>query len=322
MATLTVRSYQGETDLASIAHFLNTCEKADRFGQYYAIDELRREFTEPGFNPTRDMRLWEDDQGNLIAFAQLWIPIETVEPLTDGYLWFRVLPTARGQGLETDIIAWGEVRLWEVGRDRNLPALLRTGCRDDQGDRILLFQNCGFTYERCFLRMGRSLTEPIPEIELPNGFAIATSQGNQDRQLRVELHNAAFADHWNYHPWTLEAATHWEQERYQPELDLIAIAPDGTYAAFCTNDIDPEDNAQRGVREGWVGTLGTHPRFRRRGLARAMLVAGLRALCDRGMELAKLGVDTENPNQAMHLYESVGFQKIHANLSYAKAIER
>lgn len=321
--TLTVRSYAGECDLQAIATFLNLCETVDQFGHYSSVSELRHGFSEPGFDPAQDVRLWTDGTGQLVAYAQTWIPKQSEQSTSaDGFLWFRVHPTVRGRELEPAILAWGEVRISEVGRSRHLPARLRSGCRDSQGDRILLLQNCGFVYERCFLRMERSLIEPIPMPQFPADFTLSHSQGRQDIEARLDLYNQAFSDHWNFYPTTIEERTHKETgENYRPELELLAIAPEGSYAAFCFCKIDREDNAQRGCLEGWIGVLGTRREFRRRGLGRAMLLAGLQKLRSAGMEVAKLGVDTENVNLAQGLYESVGFQRVYANLAYVKEVE-
>jgi ribosomal protein S18 acetylase RimI-like enzyme len=39
-----------------------------------------------------------------------------------------------------------------------------------------------------------------------------------------------------------------------------------------------------------------------------------------GMNIAKIGVDYDNPNGARQLYESVGFRKLHTNVSYYKDV--
>jgi mycothiol synthase len=320
---LTVRSYAGECDLQAIATFLNLCETVDQFGHYYSVSEMRRELSEPGFDPARDVRLWTDETGQLIAYAQMWIPKQSAQSTTtDGFLWFCVHPTVRECGLEPNILAWAEVRIAEVGRSRHLPARLRSSCRDSQGDRLLLLQNCGFVYERCFLRMERSLTEPIPMPQFPAGFTLSHSYSQQDIEARLDLHNQAFSDHWNFYPVTVEELMHEEtDENYRPELELLAIAPDGSYAAFCLCRIDHENNTQRGCRVGGIRSLGTRREFRRQGLGRAMLLAGLQKLRLERMEVARLGVDTENVNLALALYESVGFRRVFATLAYVKGVE-
>ncbi|MBP1632328.1 MAG: Acetyltransferase, partial [Acidobacteria bacterium] len=50
--------------------------------------------------------------------------------------------------------------------------------------------------------------------------------------------------------------------------------------------------------------------YRRRGLARSLLVQSLHAVRERGMAEAALGVLTENLHGAFRLYESVGFRVV------------
>jgi mycothiol synthase len=327
MVTLMVRPYVGEADLEAIAHLLHACELVDQFDVFHSVSTLRQEFTEPGFDPVRDVRLWLDEADRLIGFAQMWIPLPTPESNeAEGYLWFRVHPQWRWQGLELEMMAWGERRIAEVGQERQLPARLRLACRETESDRIRFFEQSGLVNVRRFLKMERDLTEPIAIVPFPEGFVLGHAQGEADAQRRLELHNQSFRDHWNHHPATLEEWLHWDRDGdYRSELDLVAIvqgqgAADGTYAAYARCSIDLEENAARGCLEGWIGILGTRRDFRRRGLGRAMLLAGLVKLREAGMTVAKLGVDTENRNQAQGLYESVGFCKKVANLAYTKLV--
>ncbi len=116
------------------------------------------------------------------------------------------------------------------------------------------------------------------------------------------MFNQTFIDHWNYHPLTVETHKHWFTDpNYKPEFDLVAIAPDGTFAAFCFCYINPEENEHFARKEGWIADLGTRRGFRKIGLGRAMLLAGLHQLKAAGMDTAKLGVDADNPNGASRL---------------------
>jgi len=137
----------------------------------------------------------------------------------------------------------------------------------------------------------------------------------------VEMFNQSFIDHWNHHDLTVESYRHWRSDPdYRPELDLIAVATDGTFAAFCYCHINPEDNKRKGRNEGWIGVLGTKRGFRKRGLGRAMLLAGMQRLKAAGVDTARLGVDSENPNGAGQLYESVGFRKLYTRIMYVKDV--
>jgi ribosomal protein S18 acetylase RimI-like enzyme len=135
------------------------------------------------------------------------------------------------------------------------------------------------------------------------------------------MFNQSFIDHWNHHPATIESQAHWiESPKYDPERDLIAVAPDGTFAAFCFCWVDPEANERNNRLEGWIDMLGTRRGFRKIGLGRAMLLAGLLRLKEEGLKIARLGVDSENPSGALRLYESTGFVTEHTWVAYRKAV--
>lgn len=314
---LTMRPYAGETDLQAIADLINACEAVDQLDEGTSVSELRLEFDSPSLDKARDLCLWSDTECRLIGFAQLSIPQS--DRVIDGSLWFRVHPAARGGNVETQIVSWGEERMRSVSQERGVSVKLRSGTRDDKADRIALLEGCGFTPDRYFLTMKRSLAEPILERGFPAGFTLRQVNGEQDAQPWVELHNQSFIDHWNHHDLTLENYKYWLTDPdYRPELDLIAIAPDGTFAAYCYCYISSEDNERTGRNEGWIAMLGTRRGFRRIGLGRAMLLAGMHQLKVAGVEEALLGVDAENPSGAKQLYESVGFRQVYTWISYVK----
>lgn len=326
MTTLTMRPYAGEADLEAIAYLINACEAVDRMDSGTSVPELRRSFDNPLLDKERDIRLWEDADGQLIGYGRLWIP--PTGEVIDGFLGFRVHPTARGNDLEKRIVAWAEGRLREVGQERGLLVKLRSGSRADNSERIAVIESCGFTRDRYFLTMERclrratpTLIEPIPEPQFPEDFTLRQVEGEQDAEAWVQMYNQTFIDHWNHHDATVKNFKHGlSQPNYKPELDLIAIAPDGTFAAFCECGIFPEENQRSGRNEGWIFGLGTRRGFRKQGLGRAMLLAGMQRLKAAGVEIAKLGVDTENPSGALRLYESVGFCQVHTNISFVKDV--
>ena len=321
-----MRPYAGEADLEAIANLINACEAVDRIDSGTSVPELRQEFDEPSLDKARDLRLWEDTNGRLIGFGQMWIP-QSGEVI-DGFVGFRVHPTARGGDLERQIVAWAQGRLREVALERSVQVKLRSGSRADKTDRIAILESCGFAADRYFFSMARclrraapTLTERIPEPQFPAGFTLRQVQSEQDAEAWVEMFNQSFIDHWNHHDLTVESYKHWRTDPdYRPELDLIAVAPDGTFAAFCYCHISPEGNKRNGRNEGWIGVLGTRRGFRNQGLGRAMLLAGMQRLKAAGVDTARLAVDADNPNGAGRLYESVGFRKLYTRIMYVKDV--
>jgi ribosomal protein S18 acetylase RimI-like enzyme len=97
---------------------------------------------------------------------------------------------------------------------------------------------------------------------------------------------------------------------YRRDLDLVAVAPSGELAAFCTVWFD--DVTRTGIFE----PVGTAPAHQRRGLGRAVMTEGLRRLQCLGATLAYVG--SYGP-RAHALYEAVGFTDVELLRPWVKA---
>jgi mycothiol synthase len=318
-ATVTARSYMGETDLPAIAGLQNACEAVDKLNMGSSVGELRAEFGDPRLDTTRDLRLWEDADGSLIGFGQLWI-LQSANDL-DTRLFMWIYPESRDGEIEPQIIAWAVERLREAAREFGKAARLGMQVREDQADRLALLRDQGFTIVRYSFTMTRSLAEPIAAPRLPEGFTLRKVAGAHEADAWAEVFNLSFIDHPNHHPANAEQVLHYLNEPiYRQDLNLIAVAPDGTFAGFCWALINPEQNARIGRSVGEIEILGTRRGFRKIGLGRALLLEGLRRLKQAGMEAAGLNVVANNPTGALQLYESVGFCPAHTWMLHAKDV--
>lgn len=86
---------------------------------------------------------------------------------------------------------------------------------------------------------------------------------------------------------------------YDPTLDLAIVDTDGHVAGYSLYWFDPM------TKVGLVEPVRVEERYRRRGLARAMLSAGIDRLTRRGALRIKVSYETE---AAGELYRSLGFQ--------------
>jgi mycothiol synthase len=317
--TVIARPFAGEADLPLIAELLNTCEAVDRLDWHASADKLRVEYADPRLDPARDLQLWQDADGALIGFAQQWILVSGEE--LNGRIFTWVHPEARGGTLETQLLDWGAERLRQAMREHGLPGRLRPTSGAEQADEIALLTRLGFAIDRYSYTMERSLAEPSAEPQLPEGFTIREMAGPHEAQAWVEMFNLSFIDHPNHSPWKVEQVLHFLDEPiYRPELNLVAVAPDGTLAGFCWMLINPEDNEHTGRKIGEIDVLGTRRGYRKLGLGRALLLEGLRRLRQAGMETARLGVVANNPTGALKLYESAGFHAQRTWILFGKDI--
>ena len=162
------------------------------------------------------------------------------------------------------------------------------------------------------LTFSRSLSEPIGEPQLPAGFEVRSATGEQEAEALAALHRAAFGTE---HMTVEERLAMMRVPEYDPALDLIAVAPDKSLAGYCFCSISHEG----GSCLGHTDPVATHPRFQRLGLARALMLTGVRRLKERGAEKAMLGTSSEN-TAMQRAAESAGFRLAWSKVWLSKPI--
>ena len=95
---------------------------------------------------------------------------------------------------------------------------------------------------------------------------------------------------------------------YDPALDLAVEAPDGQTAGYSLYWFDPATEV------GLLEPMRVEDEYQRRGLARAMLTAGLDRLAKRGARRLKVGYATD---VAYGLYVGAGFRVTSTTKSYS-----
>ncbi|AFY83633.1 GNAT family N-acetyltransferase [Oscillatoria acuminata] len=312
----------GETDLQQIADLVKTCEVDGLLDEDKSIADLKWIVTT---SSVRSRRLWKDSNGHLRGFGQLWIP--EPDKRLDGYLWFYVDPQDALQNsftdgiipLETEILDWAENRLREIGNKSGLSIHLHTKTRAEALIRISTLERHNFSLERTFLTLVKSDLETLPTPEFPSGFNVRSVEAPRDNQAWVDLYNESFIDHWDHHDLTLSSFQDWQQNpNYQPEFDLVAVAPDGTFAALCQSSL--QTALPHSSKTGWIRWLGTRRGFRRMGLGRSILLAAMERLYAAGATSIKLGVDADSATGATRLYDAMGFRPVQSWLSYVKTV--
>jgi len=140
---------------------------------------------------------------------------------------------------------------------------------------------------------------------LPPGYTIRPVRGTAESEARVAVQRAAFASEW----MTIERyARVRASPTYRPELDLVIEAPGGELAGFALLWLDAAN------RLGVFEPLGVAAAYQRRGLGRALMLAGLRCLRDCGADYAL--VETGRDYEARGLYEATGFTLLDTNFAW------
>jgi mycothiol synthase len=235
----------------------------------------------------REVRLWETEGGELVGAV-----------IPDGdEVSLQVHPHHRA--LEEEMLAWAErhhqartpsgadtgpLSLYVYDYDRQRQALLQA-----RG-----YRNLGHDG---YLRR-RSMDRPIPAFGVPPRYSLRSlvATDHADLEKRAAVANSAF-DITKHTAQTIQVLQ--RAPTYRPELDLVAVGPNGMFAAYCVVWYDEAN------RIGMFGPVGTHRAHWRRGLGKALMREGLLRLEALGARRAY--VDCDLDPAANRLYESAGF---------------
>jgi mycothiol synthase len=122
-------------------------------------------------------------------------------------------------------------------------------------------------------------------------------QGEREAEARAAVLGAAFGA-----PAQPERYRQFMQAPgYVGDLDLVAVAPDGRFAAFAMGWVDTA------TKVGQFEPVGADPAFRRQGFARAVFLEGMRRMQAHGAEQVIVVVE-EAEQAARQLYESIGLK--------------
>ena len=106
-----IRTFRGEEDLQPIVDIINAADAVDQTQDNADVDSLRNWVNQPGRDPERDIRIWEDNEGRAVAYAMLHIrPDETS---AGAYFNWQVHPDVRESGIEDEILVWATERARE-----------------------------------------------------------------------------------------------------------------------------------------------------------------------------------------------------------------
>lgn len=249
------------------------------------------------------VRLWETAGGRLAGAAH-----------TEGRgnACLQIHPDYR-RVIEADMIAWAEAHLAGAQNEEGL-CTLRTFVFDYDAPRrqLLSARDYAQTEWGGVTRRLRLGGRPLPSPQVAAGYTMrSTRPGSlEDSQAVADILNAAFRR--DFHTAGEHAGFARHSPSFRHDLDLAAVAPDGTFAAYVGLTLDEANG--RGIFE----PVCTHPAHRRRGLARALMIEGLWRL--RALGAVDVTVGTGDDVAANRFYDSLGFDEAYRGNVWEKHI--
>jgi mycothiol synthase len=295
---LTRRPYRGAADLALVAALA-----AQIPGEPIAIEQPYR-LSSWSMERPQHGAIWEDELGRALAFAALQVPFFALDILAD--------PALLAAGLDGEILAWADEQARATAARRGSRLLMALWPDPDDAAAIARLAGHGLEllgWDKIFFT--RPLAEPAAPAPPPEGFTLRPLGGAAEVPAYVALHRAAFGTENMTEEWRARTLL---QPAYRPELDLVAVAPDGRLAAFAIGWLAPDG------RSAAVEPMGVSPDFQRHGLGRALLAELIGRFRAAGAEQAYVVTDDER-DPARALYTALGFTEGSVRPGYGRWYE-
>jgi mycothiol synthase len=219
---------------------------------------------------------------------------------------FNLLPAYRTPEMYAEMLQVAEAELPEIKADGTHRLFIWCPAGDAQRQELLLrhgYTHGDPTQPRFWPehQWRRDLAATIPQVPAPSGYTLRPLGDG------LELLERCYASGLGFHDGDIKIAvenrddTTWYRNiqtapSYRRDLDLVAVAPSGEIAAFCTIWFDDV------TRTAYFEPVATVPAHQRRGLGKALLTEGLLRLQRMGALYAFVGGYSPAANA---LYRSV-----------------
>jgi mycothiol synthase len=318
---LTLRRFRGEVDYPHMAALIAASKGVDGVERSTNVEDIARTYRHlENCDPQTDM-LFAEVNGQVIAYGRIWW-----EDLLDGirlYHPFGFLhPAWRHKGIGTSMWEAGENRIREIsaGHPKEMLKFFQVEAFESEKDLVALLESRSYQPVRYETYMLRDLSEPFPEAPMPTGLEVRPVKPEQLRHI-FEASNEAFRDHWGSRDESEEEyMSQLERPEFRPELWKVAWEGD-QMASVIHNFVDEKENLEYQRKRGYTEGICTRRPWRKRGLARALLVQSMQMFKEMGMTETALSADSQNLTGAVQLYESVGYRKVKLQINYRKPME-
>src|SRR5215207_4856380 len=93
-------------DLPEAVAMFNACSRETRGRDEFELEDYRNEWSDPSIDLAADTRVAQTPDGAIVGCIEVW----NAAPYTFCWIWGRVHPALRDQGIGTALMEWAEER--------------------------------------------------------------------------------------------------------------------------------------------------------------------------------------------------------------------
>ncbi len=229
----------------------------------------------------------------------------------------HLLPQWRGKGIGQAMFHWAQARIREIAASEQTtgPKVLATNASSTEKEATALIRANDYSEVR---RLSDMKLDPLPPMvpgALPAGVTRRPVHEDHYRPIYQALKDA-YSDTWIS---TAESEADY-QEFLAEEIQVSGFDPALCQVAWADNQVVGLVwcHIRKGV--GVIAEVAVRKAWKRRGIARALMIDGLEALRARGITQVRLFTDAANGQGARSLYESLGFREVKQHVLYRKSL--
>jgi mycothiol synthase len=319
---LVLRRFKDKSDYSILSAIGKRSWEADGIENIETEEEISSEYVDqPDQDPSSEVFIAEI-MGEPVGYGRF-----SHEPDNEGELVFwhivHVVPEWRGTSLRLALLRFIEAQASNAARNRHWPGKTSFGtwAMDNPNDWRDMLLAEGYEPTMHFFEMVRHTLEAVPDYELPDGLELRPAIPEHYPQIwsarKESLREKPFFVESRYDKKHYDQWLNWPT--FTPDMWLVAWEGDSV-VGMAENHV-PLENEAFGLKRGHTQILFVLPRWRRRGLAKALLSKSLVMMREMGLEEAVLDVETQNTSGEIQLYESMGYVVDRNFAQYKKRID-
>ncbi|MBC7879346.1 MAG: GNAT family N-acetyltransferase [Anaerolineales bacterium] len=297
--------------------------EADKIERVDTVEDVANGYSHlVNSDPYQDM-LFAEVNDEVIGYSRGFWRQEENGPRIYGSTGFLV-PAWRRKGIGTSMFRWIENRMRVIADSHAAmeSGLFESFVTDGNIGLAALVEKNNYKPIRYVVEMMRPDLENISDFPMPDGLEVRPVLPEHYRAI-WDADVEAFRDHWGYSEPTEEDHQAWlgDKNIFQPQLWQIAWDINtNEIAGQVRTFINPAENEKYNRKRGFTEFISVRRPWRKRGLARALIVRSLRLQKEQDMTESVLGADSENISGATRVYEDCGFRVTKRHTLYRKPV--